>query len=79
MPENGLSEDPVAVSENACAEIETVRKNLQRLYEQFAMTDDTAQEIARNELCRGLVPRLELAEREAIELTELIILARKSS
>jgi hypothetical protein len=43
------------------------------------MTDDTAQEIARNELCRGLVQRLELAEREAIELTELIILARKSS
>jgi hypothetical protein len=51
----------------------------QRLYEQLAMTDDTAQGIARNELRRGLVQRLELAEREAIEPTELIILARKSS
>ena len=79
MTENGLSEDPVAVSEKAGVEIETVRKNLQRLYEQFAMTNDTAQEIARNELCRGLVQRLEFAERAAIELTELIILARKSS
>jgi hypothetical protein len=54
-------------------------QDLQRFYEQLAMTDDTAQEIARNELRRGLVQRLELAEREAIELTELIILARKSS
>jgi hypothetical protein len=79
MTENGLGEDPVAVSEKAGVEIETVRKNLQRLYEQFAMTNDTAQEIAHNELCRGLVRRLELAEREAVELTELIILARKSS
>jgi hypothetical protein len=26
MKETGLSEDPVAVSEKACAEIETVRK-----------------------------------------------------
>ena len=79
MTENGLGEDPVAVSEKAGVEIETVRKNLQRLYEQFAMTNDTAQEIARNELCSGLVRRLELAEREAVELIELIILARKSS
>jgi hypothetical protein len=66
-------------SEKACVEIETVRKNLQRLYEQLAMTNDTAREIARNELCRGPVKRFELAKREAIELAELIILARKSS
>jgi len=79
MTENGFSDEPVAVSEKACAEIETVRKNLQRLYEQLARTNDTAQEIARNELCKGLVHRLELAEREAMELAEMIILARKSS
>jgi hypothetical protein len=77
MAEKEFGIDPVAVSKQASAEIATVRRSLQDLYEQMAMTNDTAQEIARNELCRALVQRLELAEQEAVELAELIILARK--
>jgi hypothetical protein len=79
MTEQELSNDPIAVSQKACVDIETVRKNLQRLCEQLAMTNDTAKEMARNELCRALVGRLELAEREALELGEMIVSARKSS
>jgi hypothetical protein len=67
--------DAVAVVERACVDIETVRKNLQRLYERLASANDTAKEIARNELCRALVQRLELAEREAVELGEMIAAA----
>jgi cob(I)alamin adenosyltransferase len=78
MMEEELSNDPVMVSEKACVEIETVRKNLQTLCEQLAMTNNSAKEIARNESCRALVRRLELAEREVVELTEMINLARKS-
>jgi sulfite reductase beta subunit-like hemoprotein len=79
MTESELSSDPVAVLEKACVEIETARKTLQRLHEQLATTNDSAKEIARNELCRALAGRLQLAEREAAELAELIVLARKSS
>jgi hypothetical protein len=79
MVERESSSDPVAVSKTVCVEIETARKTLQSLYEQLAMTSDNAKEIARNELCRALVERLQLAEREAAELTELVVLARKSS
>ena len=78
MTEEELSDDPIAVSRKACVEIETVRKNLQRLYEELAMTNDSAKEIARNELCKALIQRLELAEREAVELGEMIAMARKS-
>jgi hypothetical protein len=79
MVELELSSDPVAVLETVSVEIETARKTLQSLYEQLAMTHDSAKEIARNELCRALVERLQLAEREAAELAELVGLARKSS
>jgi hypothetical protein len=48
------------------------------LYEQLIMTNVNAKEIARNELCRGLLERLQLAEREAVELADLIAVARKS-
>jgi hypothetical protein len=77
MAEEELSDDPIAVSKKASVEIETVRRNLQRLYEELAITNDSAKEIARNELCKALVQRLELAEREAVELAEMITMARK--
>jgi len=77
MTDGESSNDPVAVSNKARDEIETVRKNLQRLCEELAMTNDSAKEIARNELCKALVQRPELAEREAVELAEMIVLARK--
>jgi hypothetical protein len=73
------SGDPVAVLKTASVEIETARKTLQSLYEQLAKTNGSAKEIARNELCRALVERLQLAEREAAELAELVVLAQKSS
>ena len=77
--ERESSSDPVAVSKTVCVEIETARKTLQSLYEQLAMTNGSAKEIARNELCRALVERLQLAEREAAELAELVVLARNAS
>jgi hypothetical protein len=77
MTEPELSNDPVAVLEKAHVAIETARRTLQGLYEQLAMTNESAKEIARNELCRALVERLQIAEREAAELAELVVLARK--
>jgi hypothetical protein len=79
MTDMELNIDPVTVAKNICVEIETVRKKLQSLCGQLAMTNDTAKEMARNELCRALVERLELAEREALELVEMIVSAQKSS
>jgi hypothetical protein len=79
MTDGESSNDPVAISNKARDEIETVRKNLQRLCGELAMTNDSAKEIARNELCKALVQRLELAEREALELVELIVSTQKSS
>ena len=80
MVERESSGDPVAVLKTASVEIETARKTLVKvLHEQLAMTSDNAKEIARNELCRALVERLQLAEREAAELAELVVLAQKSS
>jgi acetolactate synthase small subunit len=76
MTEDELSNDSIAVS--AYAEIEAVRKTLQNLYEQLAVTRDTTKEIARNELCKSLVERLKLAEREATQLADLIVIARES-
>jgi hypothetical protein len=77
MTETELSNDPVAVLEKAHVDIETARRTLQGLYEQLATTNESAKEIARNELCRALVDRLQIAEREAAELAELVVLARK--
>jgi len=70
--------DPIAVCTKATVEIETVRRDLQRLYEELAKTNDSAKEIARNELCKALIQRLELAEKGAMELAEMIDMARKS-
>jgi hypothetical protein len=72
------SSDPNAILQNVSASIETARRTLQELYQQFAMSNDNAKEIARNELFRGLIERLQLAEREAAELTDLVVMARKS-
>jgi hypothetical protein len=77
MTEKELTTDPVALLEQARAEIETVRRTLQGLHKQFVQTNSSAKEIARNELCKALVERLELAEREAAELAEMVVLARQ--
>jgi hypothetical protein len=71
------SSDPNAILQNVSANIETARKTLQELYQQFAMINDNAKEIARNELFRGLIERLQLAEREAAELADLVVMAGK--
>jgi hypothetical protein len=76
MAERELNSDRTATLQKARVTIETARKLLQGLYEEFALTNESAKEIARNELCRSLVERLQLAEREAAELAELVALAR---
>jgi hypothetical protein len=78
MADSKSSSDPNAILQNVSASIETARRTLQELYQQFAMTNDNAKEIARNDLFRGLIERLQLAEREAAELTDLVAMARKS-
>jgi hypothetical protein len=78
MTETELGSDPVAVLEKVGAEIGAVRKTVQTLCDQFTQTNENAKQIARNELCRALVERLQLAEREAAELAELVVLARRS-
>jgi hypothetical protein len=77
MADGELGGDPIAILEEASAKIGTARQTLQQLYQRLAMTNGNAKEIARNELCRGLVERLQLAEREAAELADLIVMARK--
>jgi hypothetical protein len=77
MADSEPSSDPMAILERVSVKIGTARRTLQELYEQWATTSDNANEIARNELCRGLVERLQLAEREAAELDDLVTLARK--
>jgi hypothetical protein len=77
MADGETSSDPIAILEKVSAKIDTARKTLQELYQQLAMTNDNAKEIARNELCRGLIERLQLAEREAAELADLVVMARK--
>jgi hypothetical protein len=77
MADSELTSDPIATLEKVSAKINMARKTLQELYQQWAMTNDSAKEIARNELCRGLVERLQLAEREAAELADLVVVARK--
>jgi hypothetical protein len=61
------------------ADIGEVRKKTRTLYDQLRSTSENAKEVARNELCRALVERLELAEREAAELADMISLAQNSS
>ena len=73
MTDKELSVDPVTVAKGISGEIETVRRKLQSLCGQLAMKNDTAKDLARNGLCRALVERLELAEKEALELIELIV------
>jgi hypothetical protein len=73
MMSNG---DPAAAVQKIRVEIGEVRKRLQALYDQLRTTNENAKEIARNELCRALVERLELAEREASELVDMISLAQ---
>jgi hypothetical protein len=73
MMSNG---DPGPAVQKIRVEIGEVRKRLQALYDQLRTTNETAKEIARNELCRALVERLELAEREASELVDMISLAQ---
>lgn len=77
MADSELSGDPIAILEDVSAKIDAARKALHELYQQWAMTNDNAKEIARNELCRGLMERLQLAEREAAELADLVVMARK--
>jgi hypothetical protein len=79
MTDGELNSDPVAILKRVAGEIETARKTLQELYEQLAARNDNAKEIARNELCRGLLERLQLAEREVAELADLVVLARPDS
>ena len=61
------------------AERGEVRKKTQTLYDQLRSANENAKEVARNELCRALVERLELAEREAAELDDMMSLAQNSS
>jgi predicted DNA-binding protein YlxM (UPF0122 family) len=75
--ETELGNDPIAILKSVSANIETARKTLQEFNEQLVLTNENAKEIARNELCRGLIERLQLAEREAAELADLIVIARK--
>jgi hypothetical protein len=77
MMDGESSRDPLAILKGASVNIETARRTLQELYGQFATTNESAKEIARNELCRGLVERLQFAEREAAELADLVVLARE--
>jgi hypothetical protein len=77
MTDSELSGDPIAILEKVSAKIDAARRALQELYQLWAMTNDSAKEIARNELCRGLMERLQLAEREAAELADLVVMARK--
>jgi cell shape-determining protein MreC len=79
MAEKEFTTDPVALLERARAEINAVRRTIQGLYDQFVQTNSSAKEMARNELYKALVERLQLAEREAAELTELVVLARDTS
>jgi hypothetical protein len=78
MADDESGVDPIAIVEEASVKIGTARQTLQQLYQRLATTNGNAKEIARNELCRGLVERLQLAEREAAELADLIVMARKS-
>jgi hypothetical protein len=56
MADSEPSSDPMAILERVSVKIGTARRTLQELYEQWATTSDNANEIARNELCRGRQP-----------------------
>jgi hypothetical protein len=79
MTEKEFATDPVALLEQARAEIDAVRRTIQGLYDKFVRTNSSAKEMARNELCKALGERLELAERETAELAEMVVLARDTS
>jgi hypothetical protein len=63
---------PVTVLENANVAIGAARKSIQNLCHEWTGMHQTAKEIARFDLCSALVRRLELAEREIVELVEMI-------
>jgi hypothetical protein len=62
----------VAVLEKVNAAIGSARKDLKNLCEEWAVMNATAKEIARFELCTALVRRLEIAEKEVLELVEMV-------
>ena len=69
MPEN---EPPIAALEKVNAAISSARKDLKILCQEWAVMNETAKEIARFELCTALVRRLEIAEKEVLELVDMI-------
>jgi len=75
MMSNG---DPGAAAQKIQIEIGEVRRRLQALYNQLRTPNENAKEIGRNESCRALIERLELAEREASESADMISIAQKS-
>jgi hypothetical protein len=78
MADTEPKSDPVAVLQKVSSSLDTARRSLREINELWAKTSGTAKEIARNELCRSLGERLQLAEREAAELIELVELSRKT-
>jgi hypothetical protein len=51
--------------------IHTARRELKVLCQYWADKNKTAKEVARFDLCAALVRRLDIAERELLELTEM--------
>jgi hypothetical protein len=69
LPEN---ENPIAALERAKTAINSARKDLKILYQEWAVMNETAKEIARIDLCASLIRRLEIAEKEILELVDII-------
>ena len=69
MPEN---ENPLAALQRAKTAINSARKDLKILYQEWAVMNETAKEIARFDLCASLIRRLEIAEKEILELVDMI-------
>jgi hypothetical protein len=66
------SKAPNVLLQTANSAIETAREHLKSLCEQWALNNPSAKEIARFDLCTALVRRLEIAQRELTELSDLI-------
>jgi hypothetical protein len=66
------SDAPDVLLQTANSAIETAREHLKSLCEQWALNNPSAKEIARFDLCTALVRRLEIAQRELTELSDLI-------
>jgi hypothetical protein len=50
MADSELSSDPIATLEEVSVKIDAARRTLQELHQQWGMANDSAKEIARNEL-----------------------------